>query len=94
MFQTRKAERSFIQTASGIGLMAATLEASGTNRDDATLRRALEWLDQHQGIDGAWRASSLNMQRDPDRDIGRFMNDAATAYAVPALKNARLPSRI
>jgi squalene-hopene/tetraprenyl-beta-curcumene cyclase len=68
-------------------LVVMVLEESGTNREDETLRRGREWLERHQGSDGSWRAYSINEQRDPRSDIGRFMSDAATAYAVMALEN-------
>lgn len=71
------------------GLVVLALEESGTNRQDKTLTRGLEWLERHQVNDGSWQAFSLNAQRDQHSDIGRFMSDAATAYAVMALENGR-----
>jgi squalene-hopene/tetraprenyl-beta-curcumene cyclase len=69
------------------GLVVLALEESGTGRQDQTLTRGLEWLERHQASDGNWQASSINAQRDQHSDIGRFMSDAATAYAVMALES-------
>lgn len=70
------------------GVVAFTLEQTGTMQNRPELRRALAWLAQNQEqADGRWLAYSLNKKRDLSSDIGRFMSDAATAYAVLALQN-------
>lgn len=69
-------------------LVVLAMEESGTSHRDKTLQRGVEWLEQHQQKDGDWLATSLNKQRDPQTDVGRFMSDAATAYAVLALEKA------
>jgi squalene-hopene/tetraprenyl-beta-curcumene cyclase len=69
-------------------LVVLAIEESGTSRRDKLLQRGVEWLEQHQQKDGDWSATSLNKQRDPQTDVGRFMSDAATAYAVLALEKA------
>ena len=71
------------------GVVALALQQAGMKPDQPQLRRALDWLAQHQEkSDGRWLAYSLNKQRDLATDIGRFMSDAATAYAVLALEQA------
>jgi squalene-hopene/tetraprenyl-beta-curcumene cyclase len=68
------------------GLMTAVLQQVGTAATDAAVRKGRSWLVQHQdAASGMWSASSLNKQRDPSSDAGKFMSDAATAYAVLAL---------
>ena len=67
----------------GTGLIAYVLEQAGAK---AKLSRALAWLSKNQDKTGGfWPAWSLNKQRDPASDIGKFMSDAGTAYAVLAL---------
>jgi hypothetical protein len=50
------------------------------------IERALAWLRANQDSEtGAWPAWSLNKDRDPQSGPGKFMSDAATAYASLAL---------
>ena len=68
----------------GTALACLALQAAGV--DDRRIAKGLDWLRRHQDrATGRWTATSLNKQRDPETEPGKFMNDAATAYAVLAL---------
>jgi squalene-hopene/tetraprenyl-beta-curcumene cyclase len=70
------------------GLVVLAMEESGSSPQDAALKRGVEWLERHQDTDGKWRASSLNGNNNLYSDVGLFMSDAATGYAVLALEDA------
>jgi len=68
------------------GLVTLVLRGAGVAPENAQLRRGLSWLESNQNAAGGfWPAASLNKKRSPTSDTGRFMSDAATAYAVLAL---------
>jgi squalene-hopene/tetraprenyl-beta-curcumene cyclase len=67
------------------GLIALALEESGLSSGNPQLQRSLSWLEHNQEAQGSWHSSSLNKKRAPSSNIGLFMSDAATAYAVLAL---------
>ncbi len=75
------------------GLVVLVLEDIGTSPQDPMLMHGLQWLERHQDSDGSWRAESLNARRNPQTDVGRFMTDAATGYAVMALEESRQQQR-
>ena len=68
------------------GYIAFVLQQTGAVHEDRRLNNALIWLARNQNAtEGYWTASSLNRRRDPNSNVGRFMTDAATAFAVLAL---------
>lgn len=71
------------------GLTVLALEESGLGKNAPELKRGINWLLANQNkTDGMWPAYSLNLRRDPTSDIGKFMSDAATGFAVLALENS------
>jgi hypothetical protein len=71
------------------GLTVLALEQTGVPRSEPRVEKGLAWLEQNQdAVQGRWKSWSLNKERDLNSDIGRFMSDAATAYAVMALENS------
>jgi len=78
------------------GLITFVLQETGVPRDNAQLKRGISWLMSHQNAaEGSWPASSVNKRRHVSSDTGRFMSDAATAFAVLALtENQRTTSSV
>jgi squalene-hopene/tetraprenyl-beta-curcumene cyclase len=67
-------------------LATLALQAAGVPASDPRLAKGLAWLRTHQdAVSGRWPAASPNKDRDPESDTGKFMSDAATAYAVLSL---------
>ena len=68
------------------GLATLTLQEAGVPRDNVQLQRGLAWLLNNQNTaEGFWPATSVNKRRHMSSDTGRFMSDAATAFAVLSL---------
>jgi len=79
------------------GLIVYTLKKAGVPVEHPAVRKGLQWLRAHQQgvqvnqrIHPAWRAYSLNFDREHGGEKGEpwrrmFMSDAATAFAVLAL---------
>jgi len=90
--QWKRSDSSVLDASSdgyATGLVAYALQQAGVSPIEPRVARALDWLGHHQDrATGMWAASSLNKRRDPATDIGKFMSDAATAFAVLALTQA------
>jgi squalene-hopene/tetraprenyl-beta-curcumene cyclase len=73
------------------GLIAFALMEAGVARENAQLRRGLDWLMRNQNqAGGYWAGYSLNKNEEHhiSSETALFMRDAATAYAVLALSEA------
>jgi squalene-hopene/tetraprenyl-beta-curcumene cyclase len=67
------------------GFVLHVLQTAGLPKDHAKVAKGLDWLRNNQTPTGAWRSVSLVKKRDPASHTGKFMSDAATAFAVLAL---------
>ena len=72
------------------GLVTYALKQAGLSDEHDAVKRGVSWLLRNQNrTEGSWSGYSLNKERDPSEDAGRFMNDVATAYAVLALTDTK-----
>jgi squalene-hopene/tetraprenyl-beta-curcumene cyclase len=69
------------------GFVLHVLLTAGAPKDDVKIAKGLAWLKRNQAATGAWRSASLVKKRDPGSHSGKFMSDAATAFAVLALSH-------
>ncbi len=68
------------------GLVLHVLQLAGLPKDHAGVSNGLAWLRANQQATGGWVGNSLNKKRDHKTNSGKFMSDAATAFAVLALE--------
>jgi squalene-hopene/tetraprenyl-beta-curcumene cyclase len=68
-------------------LVLQVLQTAGVTKDHVKVARGLDWLKRNQTPTGAWRSVSVVKKREPTSHAGKFMSDAATAYAVLALSH-------
>ena len=67
-------------------LITFSLEQAGIPATDPRLFRSLSWLERNQNkAEGFWPSVSVNLRRNPSSNVGHFMDDAATGFAVLAL---------
>jgi len=77
------------------GLVTYALLEAGVHRDNPQVEQGVSWLTRNQRmLSGHWLGYSLNKRRhNPFSYVARFMDDAATAYAVLALNEAKTQPR-
>ena len=71
------------------GLIVLALEENGLGKTPES-QKGLAWILANQNkTEGLWPAWSVNVKRDPNSDVGKFMSDAATGFSVLALESSR-----
>jgi len=74
------------------GLVVLALKRAGVGGEHPQLQKGIAWLAAKQQ-EGSWPAIYVNKERDPQNNVGKFMRDAATAFAVLALTEPAEPGR-
>ncbi len=79
--------REDVSDSYATALLLHVLQLAGVPKDHEKIAKGLDWLRSHQTTSGAWSSVSLIKKRDPASHVGKFMSDAATAFAVLALSH-------
>jgi squalene-hopene/tetraprenyl-beta-curcumene cyclase len=66
------------------GLVVLALKRAGVSADHPQLKKGIAWLVTRQQ-QGTWPVIYPNRPRNPQDNIGKFMRDAATGFAILAL---------
>jgi squalene-hopene/tetraprenyl-beta-curcumene cyclase len=74
------------------GLIVLALKRAGVAADNAQLKKAVAWLVSREK-DGAWPALYPNRPRKPQENVGKFMRDASTGFAILALAEPNAPMK-
>lgn len=75
-------------SSDGYATGLAVLALEDNNASNSYLKQGVQWLLANQDkTTGAWPAVSLNKNRDPSSNVGKFMTDASTAFAALALED-------
>jgi squalene-hopene/tetraprenyl-beta-curcumene cyclase len=69
------------------GFVLHVVQTAGVPKDNVKNAEGLAWLKRNQVSTGEWRTASVVKKRDPTSHSGKFMSDAATAFAVLALSH-------
>ena len=71
------------------GIIVLALEENGLAEIPES-KKGLAWIRSNQDkTDGRWPAWSVNVKRDPNSGVGKFMSDAATGFSVLALEHSK-----
>ena len=69
------------------GLILHVVQTAGVEKSHIKVANGLKWLKSNQATSGAWQCASVFKKRDPVSHTGKFMSDAATAFAILALSH-------
>ncbi len=72
-------------------LAVLALKRAGVAADNSALRKGIAWLVEKKVTQGEAPVMYPNKDRDPTSHTGRFLRDAAAAYAVLALVDEKAP---
>ena len=80
-------EQEAVSDGYATGLVLHVAQTAGVPKSDTRITQGLDWLKRNQAATGAWHCASLVKKREPASHTGKFMSDAATAFAVLALSH-------